>query len=110
MVIDIFISGLYVYTYCSYLAETYSYDLVKLRADWAAGFARQGEAGSKMLFYQGVAIVIQLFGEKQGFLSCRYAFCWESAMHMHITIFSSDTQYISLCVKLQSTSETKAIG
>ena len=92
MLFDILISGFYVYTYCSYLAETYCYDFVKLRADRASGHARQGEAGSKMLFYQGVAIVIQLFGEKQGFLSSRYAFCWESAMHIHITIFSGDTQ------------------
>ena len=74
MVIDILISGFYVYTYCSYLAETYRYDFVKLRADRASGLARQGEAGSKMLFYQGVAIVIQLFGEKQGFLSSRLHF------------------------------------
>ena len=67
MVIDIFISGFYVYTYCSYLAETYRYDFVKLRADRASGLARQGEAGSKMLFYQGVAIVIQLFGKSKAF-------------------------------------------
>ena len=92
MVIDILISGFYVYTYCSYLAKTYRYDFVKLWADRASGLARQGEVKSKMLFYQGVAIVIQLFGEKQCFLSSRFAFRWESAMHMHITIFSGDTQ------------------
>ena len=75
VVIEIFISGFYVYAYCSYFAETYCYDFVKLRADRASGLARQGEAGSKMQFYQGVAIVIQLYGEKQGSSSSRYAFC-----------------------------------